>query len=427
MSKKNQYLPNGELKGYQMNIYKQDPSVRDIGIRTVFILGEVNDGPSDKLIKILSPNTGNGIKAKDGFRIDLCPIKRFNSIQKIEAFDWIHTFATCRIVLTMYSRAFARLGDMAIGKDDEGKEKKIDIVKEEDKKDGQFDFLNKWGKPLEVEFYKKSDKVYARYADGINKIDFSYKDDIYSCRSFDVIAHEMGHAVLNAMWKGKVKGFLELHAHAETLSKEHLSEKIALSEAFADLTTLFAILAQMDMCEATVVFSKGNLMSDSFLKNIAEEFGIAKGKRFIRDLSVNYHFDMSYNNNHEFSQVFSGAVYHLLSEVFNDRLKLEMYDPAETLFRVARFIAATTLAAYYLSSDDSAVTFASVGNKMIYLLKNMRSSNIIGNNDAREGWADKLEDILRKKGISREIPGNETKDYQPHGSSNNLTIGNKKK
>ena len=61
------------------------------------------------------------------------------------------------------------------------------------------------------------------------------------------------------MWKGKVNGFLDLHAHAEPQSKKQLSEKIALSEAFADLTALFAILAQTDMCEAAVVFSKGNL------------------------------------------------------------------------------------------------------------------------------------------------------------------------
>ncbi len=376
--------------GYQMNVYKQDPTVKDIGIRRVLITNKVLKGPEDYLIKMIPTGVEYEIEEED-FLIDLDANKIWHSEARIRAFDRVHTFAACRMVLTMYQQAFFRLGSLKT----KGRSK---ILKPEDrvKGKGQYDFLKKWGKQLEVNPHEYRNVITAKYSTGDVSIGFGYKEykNIYTCRSFDVIAHEVGHAVLHAIW--------------DRQTVYNSDESVALSEAFCDLTVLFSILSQLDMCDTAIVLSKGKLLDPNFLKQIAEEFGTAKnvtenGRKllFLRNLGQKKYYDkVDHEERYAFSQVLSSAIYRFIVDVFNDYSAPERYDPAETLFRVARFITGTTLGAYYLVAKDTKdVTFAQIGKKMIFLLTNMRSSNNIGRIKDRKRWAELLKEKLKENRI----------------------------
>ncbi len=77
----------------------------------------------------------------------------------------------------------------------------------------------------------------------------SIAQGVWTCRSHDIVAHEAGHAVLDSLqpdWK--------------TLRGDQPSpENHALHEAFADITCIFSLLDQMDVCEAAMAHTKGSL------------------------------------------------------------------------------------------------------------------------------------------------------------------------
>ncbi len=332
--------------GSRMYVYKQDPSIKEPGLRSTFIPSEVLKGPKDQLVRIadvpeITPDE-NG-----DFLIDLVEDKQTNLDKLRLQFDAVHTFAVCRQVLTMYERAFYRMG----------------ILKEEDKNErGIFDFRKKWGKRLDLYIRAEKGKLSARYTSGVHTIFFGYKKDVFTCRSFDIIAHETGHAVLNAI-RGEQK-------------TNHSKEAIALDEAFCDLTAIFTLLSQMDMCEAIIAHSKGDLRTtdDFFFSCIAEEYGVDKYKRFaLRDISKKYKYETVVANKkydqYDLSLVFSSAVYHFLTEVFKDHFYPEKYDPAETLFWLGKMITEVTLGAYYEAASELHYDFKTIAKKMISLVQ----------------------------------------------------------
>jgi len=87
--------------GSKVNIWKQDPSVTKIGIRTSFVHTEIKKGPKDRLIHIkgmpiVHPDENN----------DFLILPQNDS----QAFDAVHTFSVVRQVVTMYMRGLKRLG-----------------------------------------------------------------------------------------------------------------------------------------------------------------------------------------------------------------------------------------------------------------------------------------------------------------------------
>ena len=365
--------------GHQVNIYKQDPTV-GIGIRKIFLVGKIKDGPEDNLIKMIPIDENSQIK-KENFLVEKLEEKN------IDVFNRMHTFAVARMVLTMYEHAFFRLGTL------KGEAKGDSNVLRKEDKGGKFDFRKKWGKQLEIDPCEFVGKLKAIHYSASISIGFGYKDGIYCCQSFDIVAHEVGHAVLRAIWK-------------ENRAKD-TNEIWALSEAFSDLTVLFSILNQMDMCEAVIAYSKGDLLGKNFLSSIAEQYGMAKeveieGKKIacVRDLSQKKIYKKSNSNPHDFSLVFSTVIYHFLVHVFKEHAKPDRYNLEETLFRVARFVNGAVLGAYYLSAYDKELTFKSVGKKIVKILKNVSSANNIGTKQDRANWGNELEEMF----IERKIP-----------------------
>jgi hypothetical protein len=90
--------------GTRVLIYKQDPSVGEIGVRKSFLPGIVLAGPRDARITSGSPGIAPVTPNVFG---------DFIQTPNTDAFDAVHTYAVVRQTLTMYKRALAVGGSAA--------------------------------------------------------------------------------------------------------------------------------------------------------------------------------------------------------------------------------------------------------------------------------------------------------------------------
>src|SRR3954467_1626360 len=84
------------IQGSRVLMWKQDPSVAEIGIRKAFLPGPTLAGPRDSRIQVqdLAPVAPNAFGD-------------FIQTPGTDAFDAVHTFTVVRQTLTMYQRALA--------------------------------------------------------------------------------------------------------------------------------------------------------------------------------------------------------------------------------------------------------------------------------------------------------------------------------
>ncbi|MCP5048955.1 MAG: hypothetical protein GY940_17425 [bacterium] len=314
------------MKGSKVKIWKQDPTV-DIGIRSCFIHTEVGDGPKDSEIEI------------KGMPVVLANSERdflFNPAENQLEFDAVHTFAIVRQVLTIFKRALLRNGITS-------------------------DFSWQWGSGQPIQVYPRAGlDANAYYARGERSLRFFYFHPqnnerlnlVYTCRSFDIVAHECGHAILDAL----KPGFWSSH-HPETGG---------IHESFGDQTAIFTMLAQMDQCEAIIAESKANLHNKSFFPAIAEQFGEALYGRTTGLRNADNDLKMSDVSNqvHDISQVLTGAVYDILADIFDDYKKPDSYDHAETLFRVGKHMTSLVILSILQGPGENA-TYKDIAEKMI--------------------------------------------------------------
>jgi len=317
------------MPGSKVRIWKQDPSVTAIGIRSSYIHTSVEKGPADAEIEIRGmPEV---IPNADGDFL-------FHPTENPKEFDAVHTFTVVRQVVTMYQRALRRMG-----------------VRDR--------FRWQWGSASPIHVHPRAgEDANAYYSREERSLRFYYfypqQDEtrplVYTCRSFDVVAHETGHAILDALRPGYWASW-----HPQTGG---------LHESFGDLTAIFSMLAQMDQCEAVIAESKADLHAKTFFAAVAEQFGEALyGHRMgLRNADNDLTLDQVSNEVHAISQVFTGAVYDILADMFADHLGVEEYDPAETLFRVGQHMASLVVAALVTGPSANA-TYADVAQRMIAL------------------------------------------------------------
>ena len=85
-----------------------------------------------------------------------------------------------------------------------------------------------------------------------------YGNWTYNCRSVDLIAHETGHAILDSILPYLNEG------NAETRG---------IGEAFCDLTSMFWILSQEDMCQIVLKEQDGDLTRSNILTLFGAGYG----------------------------------------------------------------------------------------------------------------------------------------------------------
>ena len=317
--------------GARVMMWKQDPSVTEIGTRKAFLPGVVLDGPrdarimsNDPAIAPVSPNAfGDFVTAAD-----------------TPQFDAVHAFAVVRQTLTMYQRALSAAGD-------------------------PMPLPWQWNSsvdtsPLQVLAYGLPNVMNAFYSRAQCCLKFGHfiseRDGarVYTCRSLDIVSHETGHAVLD----GLKPAWLEADNPPQTG---------ALHESFGDLTAIFLALSQLDQCEAVIAQTKARLHDKTFLTDIAEQFGLALGGATgLRNADNELTMTAAGSEVHAMSQVFTGAIYDILADFFAIERDPLLRDDALVLHDAGAYLRALVLRAL-VAAPDVAPAFVDVVNAMLRL------------------------------------------------------------
>ena len=312
--------------GARVLIWKQDPSVAEIGIRKAYLSGRVFVGPSDARIATL------------GLSSPVVPNVLGDLIETpgTDAFDAVHTFAVVRETLTMYQRALSGVPLPWQWNSTTN----IDPIQvfphagvtmnayySRDEKALKFFYFNKPGDPPGSPY-------------------------IFTCRSFDIVSHETGHAVLDAL-------------KPDWLLIGQPPQTGGLHESFGDLTAIFLALSQMDQVEAVIAQTKANLHDKSFLSDLAEQFGLALGRpNGLRNADNDLKLSEVGTEVHAISQVFTGGIYDVLADIFVFERNAARKDDAIVLYEVAKYLHGLLLRAI-LEAPNTGATFANVVNKML--------------------------------------------------------------
>ncbi|RAY11637.1 hypothetical protein DPM19_28845 [Actinomadura craniellae] len=313
--------------GHRLLIYKQDPSVAELGIRTVFVQSTILNGPADTRIRTELPGV-----TPVGRNIDGDFIFPPNSPQ----FDCAHTFAVVRETLSMYER-------------------------------------HNGGRPLPFAWNSGSNTdpitvfpragidanaFYSRTAKALKFFSFTppgASRPVMTNNSFDVVTHEMAHAILDGIkpgWIGTV---------------DNPPQTGGLHEAFGDLTAIFMTLSQADQAEAFVAATKADLHATSFLPAMGEEFGAAFGLPFgLRNADNDLRLSDVGNEVHDISQVFTGGVYDILADVFAFELsrQRQVKSPTQILMEVASSLCKLLFDAI-VASPRTGATYADVVGQLV--------------------------------------------------------------
>eukprot|EP00760_Papus_ankaliazontas_P003432 PhM_4_TR11613/c1_g1_i1/m.9895 len=328
-------------RGVLTQLWKQDPSVERIGVRKLYLPHNVSAGPKDDLIEVVLGFSEKDKDDKAGAVAE--PNADGDFLVDFEkdpfTFDLIHTYSVVRCVVDMYVRDL-----------------KIDWKWAWDQRPGALSD-GKAKTPLRV-ICHAGEKPNATYHRGKKALKFYYYTDgedktTYLCRSLDIVAHEAGHAVLDAL--------------KPALYSVHTGQAGALHEAFGDLTAMFVVLEQLDMCEDIVAETKSDLREARYLTAIGEQFAsVMSGNSMMRteeegDEESGDQMGMRNINNdlkgsccpnevHSLANVFTGFVFDFLVEVFKWEREPAKLSDAETLHRTSRVVRRILLLALYNTS-----------------------------------------------------------------------------
>lgn len=312
--------------GARALIWKQDPAVAEIGIRKVFLPGVILPGPRDARIiaqglASVGPNAFGDYITTPG----------------TDAFDAVHTYAVVRQTLTMYQRA---AGSQLPWQWNSG---------------SNTDPLNVFphGLPNTMNaFYSRNERA-LKFGDFI-PTGTPPPPRVFTCRSLDIVSHECGHAILD----GLKPQWILLGQPAQTGG---------LHESFGDLTAIFLVLSQLDQVEAVIAQTRANLHEKTFLADLAEQFGLALGRpNGLRNADNDFKLSQVGNEVHAISQVFTGAIYDILADIFAHERNPANKDDASVLYTVGQYVCSLVLRAIMQAPNTNA-TFADVANKMLQI------------------------------------------------------------
>jgi len=320
-------IPVPLSQGARVLIWKQDPTVAEIGIRKAFLPKRVFAGPKDARITI----QGVPVVTPNIFG-DLI----IDPVGNPVAFDAVHTFAVVRMVLTMYERLESP-ATVPWQWNTAGNTDPISVYPHAGVT--QNAFYTRAGKALKFFYFDSG----------------TPPQTIYTCRSLDIVAHETGHAVLDGLKPGWI-------------GSSNTPQTGALHEAFGDLTSIFIALSQFDQVEAIIAQTKANLHATNFLASLAEQFGSALGSgNGLRNADNDLKLSQVGSEVHSLSRVFTGGVYDVLADIFLYSRKPAAQDDALTLYRVGRYVYGLVFRAISQAPNTNAI-FADVVNKMLALV-----------------------------------------------------------
>jgi hypothetical protein len=315
--------------GSRVLIWKQDPSVSELGTRKSFLPGVVLQGPRDA--RIASGSPGIAPVSPNAFG-------DFILSPNTDQFDAVHTFAIVRQTLTMYQRALAGGGTEA-------------------PLPWQWNGASNTA-PLQVFPHGLPNVMNAYYSRSDQALKFGHfvpsgaTERVYTCRSLDIVSHETGHAVLDGL-------------KPHWLLSTNPPQTGGLHESFGDLTAIFLTLSQLDQVEAIIAQTRADLHDKTFLSDMAEQFGLALGRsNGLRNADNDFKLSEVGTEVHAISQVFTGAIYDILADIFNFERHPGVRDDAATLHATSAYLRGLLLRAL-IASPEQAATYADVANQML--------------------------------------------------------------
>jgi hypothetical protein len=314
-----------------MVIWKQDPTVAEIGVRKVFIPGFVFAGPHDARILNGGGPTGIPPVSPNAFH-------DFIQTPGTDEFDAVHAFAVVRQTLTMYQRA---LSPIPVPWQWNGPANTEPLTVFPHAGETMNAFYSRDDKALKFFFFTKPG-------------DPPGSPMIFTCRSFDIVAHETGHAILDGLKPGWI-------------SAANPPQTGGLHESFGDQTAIFLALSQLDQVEAVIAQTKANLHDKTFLSDLAEQFGLALGRpNGLRNADNDLKLSEVGTEVHAISQVFTGAIYDILADVFAFERQPGLMDDAYVLYEAGKYISSLVIRAI-IAAPAAAATFADVANQMLLI------------------------------------------------------------
>ena len=342
--------------GSRVLMWKQDPSVAELGTRKTFLPGVILEGPRDARITFGQP--GIAPVSPNAFG-------DFIVAPNTEQFDAVHAFAVVRQTLTMYQRVLAAGPSAA-------------------------PLPWSWNsarnaEPLQVYPHGLPNVMNAYYSRSDRALKFGHflpngaSERVYTCRSFDIVAHETGHAVLDGL---KPKWILN-SAPPQTGG---------LHESFGDLTAIFLALSQFDQVEAVIAQTRADLHDKTFLADMAEQFGLALGRpNGLRNADNDLTLSQAGTEVHAISQVFTGAIYDILADIFAHERRPGLQDDAAVLHATGAYVCSLVLRAL-VAAPDTAASYADVASQMLRLAE-------------RDGKPVAYRDFIRHRFALREVLG----------------------
>jgi hypothetical protein len=319
-------IPIPFLFGSRFMIWKQDPTVGSLGRRLTYIPSLVLNGPRDARIDTNLAGTTPVVRNTSG---------DFIFAADTAESDCAHAFAVVRDTLTIYERAQG--GTRIPWAWNTG---------------GNTDVLTVFPRGFNGAnaFYSRNDKSlkFGSFTPS------GASSPIHTARSLDIVSHETGHAILDGLKPG-------------WLGSGNPPQTGGLHESFGDLTAIFLALAQLDQVEAVIAMTKANLHKKNFLARLAEQFGEALGRPMgLRNADNDLKLSEVSNEVHAISQVFTGGIYDILSDVFafEQNRQRSTKDPAHVLLEVNQHLR-NLLVNAIVQAPDVGATYSDVVNKML--------------------------------------------------------------
>ena len=135
------------------------------------------------------------------------------------------------------------------------------------------------------------------------------RDMVYTSLSRDIVSHETAHAILDGI--------------APDLYDALTPQSLALHEAFADMMAVVMAIRSTTLAKTVLEQTHGSLNYATAFSSIAEQFGRERhGGHSLRDLSQVIMMDEVVSvEPHELSTVLSSALYEMLVDIYEERLK----------------------------------------------------------------------------------------------------------
>ena len=265
-----------------MTIWRQGQFYPELGKTIVELAGHIAPGPSDDMISLLGFHI---IPDRNGDYISGHKDEPYS----FEEQDAIHTYAIIRMIIDIYENLLEHPVEWPW-----------------------------WGadsrEPLLVDI--RNADINARYIKEQRLIELDHygppNEQIYTCRSVDLIAHETAHVILDSLKPGWSNGVVETRG---------------LVEAFCDLSSMFFVLSQIELCEVAMSENQGDLKTNSILSLFGVGYGFTnQPKKAIRSAVNNVFYQQGDWDCYNYSQLVIGILYEILTRIFNDNRNLHSND-----------------------------------------------------------------------------------------------------